>query len=65
MSDRKAEWFIWGVLGRGATDTYGVSYRVPGEEHTMCAGLYKWQAEWLVATLNKTGEYPTPPREIA
>jgi hypothetical protein len=49
----------WPMEDSRGTKLYGVRYRIPGEEHLLCTGLYKWQADWLVAKLNETGGYPT------
>lgn len=56
-----AQFFMWRMTSSGATPLFGVGYRIPGQEHTLGTGMYEWQAKWLVAKLNKTGEYPQPP----
>lgn len=36
-----------------ATDTYGISYRIPGEQHILCNRMFKFQAEWLLEHLRQ------------
>lgn len=47
------EWSLWcqNPDEKIGTKTFGVRYRIPGEEYILCVGLYEYQAKWLLSVL--------------
>jgi hypothetical protein len=60
MSYYKVDYFAVREDKASATPLYMVCYRIPGEQHILCDGMYEWAANWLVRKLNASHDYPTP-----
>jgi len=52
------EFYMYKNLNSGATSTYIIGYRIPGEDHILCTGMYNWQVEWLLKLLKAQSTYP-------
>lgn len=56
----KPDWskFCQNPTERHVSKIFGISYQSPIGQHVLCTGLYEYQADWLIAILQKVKDTP-------